>query len=98
MFTDKRFSDVKDGMSEENLVQILGKPLDISTHVVFPRNGGSNNYPGRIEPTALPAGAYIRHYTLCYSRAEAKDQNFEVCNVFVGTNGKVVGKDRYFTD
>lgn len=97
-FSESRFSNIQAGMSESELINMLGAPFDTSTHVVFPNGQGSNNYPGKLLPQDIPSGAYIKHFTLHFSREKLKYQDFEVINVFVGINGQVIETDRYLTD
>lgn len=96
-FRPQTFGAITNGMTAAQLTSLLGEPLNLYTHVTFPKLQAADNYAGKIQPGKIK-DSEIAHYVWVYSLPRNKHRDYVVYEVSVDTNNFVVGKQTYTTD
>ena len=97
-FSKDAFDKIDNGIARAHVVEMLGTPFEVYSHVDFGTSGGSNNYPGEKTKEDFPAAESIR-FALVYSRPRDQKADYVVYEVFIDPATNLVsGKQSYETD
>lgn len=95
-FSVADFNQVKNGMNEKEVEHLLGKHVELYTHVIW-QNGSGNNYRRKMTDQELSEARDWRRVKTYSYPANAK-VDYEVYEVFFDQDWLVCGKQIYLTE